>query len=223
MKVLNAAGPASLHVLPGGTALSPDEVALRLADGAVLVDLAAQADFGSGHVPGALGIGAGDSVSTWASWTVPYDRPIILAAPDAAALGAAQRAFVRVGLDDIVGHLAGGTAAWAAAGHPLQALPQWSPAALADHLAKGDGLVVLDVRNDDEFQAGHVPGARFIMGGYLAERLSELPRDAEIVVACRSGHRSTVAASVLLRAGFSKVGNLAGGLNAWREAGLALG
>lgn len=222
MKVLNAAGPASLPVLPGGKALEADDVAARLADGAVLVDLSGQADFGAGHVPGALGIGARDSVSIWASWMVPYDRPIVLSAPDAAALDEAQRAFVRVGLDDIVGHLAGGTAAWAAAGHPLQALPQWSPAALAARLAQGNGLVVLDVRNDDEFRAGHVPGSRHLMGGNLPERMGELPRDAEIVVTCRSGYRSTVAASLLQQAGFSRVANLAGGLNAWREAGLDL-
>ncbi len=222
MKVLNAAGPASLHTLPGAKALGPDEVALRLAEGAVLVDLAEQAEFGAGHVPGAIGIGAGESVSIWASWVVPYDRPIILCASDAAILDAAQRAFVRVGLDEIVGHLAGGTTAWAAAGHPLQSLPQWSPAALADRLEKGNGLLVIDVRNDDEFLAGHVPGARHLMGGQLPERLGELPRDAEIVVTCRSGHRSTVAASLLQRAGFGHVGNLAGGLNAWREAGMRL-
>lgn len=221
MKVLNAAGPAALPVLPGGQALGPADVAALLADDAVLMDLADQAAFGAAHVPGAVGIGSRDSVSIWASWLLPYDRPIILSAPGPAELDLGRRALVRVGLDNIVGHLAGGTAAWQADGRPVASLPQWQPQDLRRRLAEGNGFVILDVRGDDEFEAGHLPGARQLMAGHLPERLDELPREAEILVACRSGYRSTAAASYLQRAGFARVANLAGGMEALEAAGLS--
>ena len=79
---------------------------------------------------------------------------------------------------------------------------------------------MLDVRTDDEWRAGHLPGALHIMGGYLNERLGEVPRDRPLVVMCGSGYRSTIAASVLERGGFTEITNLTGGMKAWTDAGL---
>ena len=64
--------------------------------------------FGGGHIPDALGIGADGSLSTWAAWVVPYDRPILLVAETPFAVDPAIRALVRVGLDDVRGWLEGG-------------------------------------------------------------------------------------------------------------------
>ena len=80
--------------------------------------------------------------------------------------------------------------------------------------------LVLDVRTDDEWREGHLPGALHIMGGYLPERVDEVPRDRPLVVMCGSGYRSTIAASVLERAGFTDITNLTGGMKAWKDAGL---
>ena len=73
---------------------------------------------------------------------------------------------------------------------------------------------------DDEWREGHLPGALHIMGGYLPVRVGEVPRDRPLVVMCGSGYRSTIAASVLERAGLSAVTNLSGGMKAWTDAGL---
>lgn len=136
---------------------------------------------------------------------------------------AAVRALVRVGLDGVAGHLAGGIDAWIAAGHPAGHIPQLTPAELAARLGNGGDLRVLDVRNDSEWRDGHVPAAQNIMAGYLLDRLGEVKDGGRpLAVVCRSGHRSTVAASVLARAGLGEVYNVTGGMNAWRGAGLPI-
>lgn len=82
------------------------------------------------------------------------------------------------------------------------------------------GALALDVREPDEYAAGHVAGARLIPLGQLAQRLAALPRDRTIVVVCRGGRRSGEAVQLLRRAGFGTALNLAGGMIAWHAASL---
>ena len=84
------------------------------------------------------------------------------------------------------------------------------------------GALALDVREPDEYAAGHVSGSRLIPLGVLARHLAELPRDRDIVVVCRSGRRSGEAVQQMQRVGFDKAVNLAGGMIAWRAAGLPI-
>lgn len=79
---------------------------------------------------------------------------------------------------------------------------------------------LLDVREQDEFADGHVPGAHWVPQSELASRLDELPCDRPILAICRSGNRSLRAAQFLAQMGRTNVSNLAGGMTAWREAGL---
>jgi hydroxyacylglutathione hydrolase len=127
---------------------------------------------------------------------------------------------MRVGLDDVQGFLQGGMSAWSGAGLSVARTPQIAPRELQRQLTGGDRPQVLDVRTDDEWREGHLPGALHIMGGYLPERIGDVPRDRPLVVMCGSGYRSTIAASVLERAGLSAVTNLTGGMKAWNDAGL---
>jgi rhodanese-related sulfurtransferase len=83
-----------------------------------------------------------------------------------------------------------------------------------------EGAVVLDVREDDEWQAGHAPGALHVPMGDLPARLADLP-DEELYVVCRSGGRSARAAAWLVRNGYDAV-NVVGGMGAWVEAGRPL-
>lgn len=82
-----------------------------------------------------------------------------------------------------------------------------------------DGAFLLDVRNDDEWEAGHAPAATLIPLGRLSERHPELPTDRRIVVVCRSGGRSGQATDALVAAGYDAV-NLAGGMQGWAALGL---
>jgi rhodanese-related sulfurtransferase len=86
---------------------------------------------------------------------------------------------------------------------------------------RADDHVILDVREADEWQAGHVAGAVHIPMGELGGRLDELPTDAPIITVCRSGRRSGQVAKALAKQGFDAT-NLDGGLQAWHDRGLPL-
>ncbi len=91
---------------------------------------------------------------------------------------------------------------------------------LAAAIRGAEPPLVLDVRQADEYAAGHVPGARHLMAGDLPDRLAELPRDRAIATICASGYRASVAASLLRQAGFQDVAWVEGGLPTWQAAGL---
>lgn len=96
-------------------------------------------------------------------------------------------------------------------------LPETDPSDAARRLK--EGAVLLDVREDQEWSAGHAPDAVHVPLGRLSARVGELPRDREVVVVCRSGRRSAAATRHLVGAGID-AHNLAGGMQAWARAGL---
>jgi phage shock protein E len=105
----------------------------------------------------------------------------------------------------------------AAPGQPA-ALPAEVDVTTAANLVK-DGAFLLDVREPDEWVAGHVDGATLIPLGQLATRVDEVPRDRQVVVMCRSGNRSAQGRDILLQAGFPSVTSMAGGINEWTAEG----
>ncbi|MGH9601199.1 MAG: MBL fold metallo-hydrolase [Terriglobales bacterium] len=219
MKRVNSEG-LLLPELPGGAALSPEEFRKQAEDKqAVVIDLRRPEAFGGAHVPGAFSIGGDQNLAMWAAWMVPYDRPILLVGDEAASYEEARRSLVRVGLDDIRGHLRGGMKSWILAGYPQEHVAQISVTELAARNGKGD-LYVLDVRSDREWKSGHVAGAMHIMASDLPQQLDSLPRDRTVHIICGSGYRSSIASSVMKRAGRSNVVNMVGGMTAWTGAGL---
>ena len=94
--------------------------------------------------------------------------------------------------------------------------PEVQPDA-ATELVDG-GAFLLDVREQDEWDAGHAPGAHHIPLGELNARHTELPTDRQVVAVCRSGKRSAAATDALNGAGY-QVLNLAGGMQAWQASG----
>jgi rhodanese-related sulfurtransferase len=89
-------------------------------------------------------------------------------------------------------------------------------------IRQNPGVYLLDVREPDEYAAGHIPGITLIPMGEVASRLAELPRDKEIIVTCRTGNRSGQIADLLREQGFTNVHNMTGGIVAWEEAGYAV-
>ena len=82
-----------------------------------------------------------------------------------------------------------------------------------------EGAYFLDVRTQDEWNEFHAPNSTLIPLDQLPTRLSEIPRDKEIVVVCRSGNRSQQGRDILLSGGFTQVSSMTGGLNEWRSKG----
>jgi hydroxyacylglutathione hydrolase len=109
MKRVNSEGPAVFDRIPGGEAHSPKEFRRLIAKlNAVVIDLRRPEAFGGAHIPNALNIGAGQNLSMWAGWVVPYDRPIVLVGEENTDIEQARRSLIRVGFDDIKGYLRAG-------------------------------------------------------------------------------------------------------------------
>jgi rhodanese-related sulfurtransferase len=98
-------------------------------------------------------------------------------------------------------------------------LKEVGPTEAAGLIEKGSFL--LDVREPDEWLAGHAPQAVHIPLGQLAEHLDQVPSDTQVVAVCRGGHRSATAAKLLLSEGRDAI-NLAGGMKAWESEGLTV-
>jgi hydroxyacylglutathione hydrolase len=190
-----------------------------LAEGALVIDTRPVAAFATGHLPGTINIPHDNSFTNWAGWLLSYDRPFYLIA-DSSAVPQVARDLRYIGLDNLGGYFDLSVFdAWRKAGDPLQHYEVATPAQIAEQVAAGQ-VTVVDVRQADEWQAGHILQAKHIMLGYLPERLAEIPADKPVVVQCRSGARSAIGASILQARGIPRVINLLGGIKAWAAAGL---
>jgi hydroxyacylglutathione hydrolase len=220
MKQLNATGPDALgHELPGAHRIPARTLHQRVCEDCLVLDIRPKEAFAGAHVPGSINIPLGGSFATWAGWVLPADRRLTIVADDADDVPEAVRHLIRVGLDRIDGHLAGGIGAWEMAGYELATLEPISVATLAQQLDGANPPTVLDVRTETEWQNGHIDGARHIHGGELKDRLNELDKHHPVAVVCGSGYRGSIAASLLQRAGHTRVMNVLGGMTAWQAAG----
>ena len=207
---LNRAGPAPADDRPLPPRLDAATCAARVAAGAVLLDVRPSAEFASAHPEGALHVALDGQFASWVGTLVGPDQPLLLVAPAEREEEAVMR-LARVGYENVVGLLEGGCDAWRAAGLPMARTGE-TPAADAD----APGAHVLDVRRPAEWAAGHLAGAVHIPLSELPGRVAELDRAAEWRVICASGYRSSIASSVLERAGFARVRNVTGGMDALR-------
>jgi hydroxyacylglutathione hydrolase len=209
---------------PDAPWLAPGEVAALMSDGAIVVDARSSAAFGEGYVPGSINVQiTTPEFEQRVGWVTPPDVPLVLVVTEEAHKSRALRALAFLGLDARVkGMLRGGLDAWRAEGRAVAAVPQIAAPDLQAQLAAGRGPRVLDVRERVEWNAGHVKGAHLQSYRQLEQHIADLPfaRDEPVAVICHSGARSSTAASLLRRHGFTDVSNVTGGMVAWRSAGL---
>ena len=229
MKQMNKLGPPLLGATPAPRFMKhpaarisprPEPSPLRAGDlvnvltrGALVIDTRPAAEFARGHMPGTLNIPLNGSFVTWAGWLVPYISDFYAIVDDESAerLKELRRALSLIGLDRFVGYFSDTAIAHAAAeGTTLGTVDQMTP----DQLRATEGVTVIDVRNANEWNGGHLPSAIHIPLGHLAERIAEVPADRQMVVHCQTGGRSAIAASLLKRLGRDRVSNLAGGYDA---------
>ena len=199
--------------------ISVEEAHHRQHSGVPLIDVREPGETALGLPEGALAVPRARLESDPGAYHANREAPLLLACGSGKRSLLAAQALQAQGYTRLAS-VSGGFAAWQAAGRPVAELPQVGPPELAERLAGGEPIHVLDVRTDAEWAEGHVAGAEHLMGGYIPKQLDRLPRDVPLALICRSGNRSTLAASVLARAGFQQLMNVAGGMRAWRRAGL---
>ena len=216
---INRSGARGLSELTPPQALSPQEVS-EMRDH-VLLDVRSAADYGAGHVPGSVNIGLGGQFAIWAGSLIPLNSAIVLIADTQAQIDESVVRLARVGIENVKGYLEGGVENWRAAGLPIEAIPQLSVNELKEKLATTADLQVVDVRRPAEYGSGHVPRALNAPLATLDRTAGQLPfaKDKPTAVICAGGYRSSAAASLLEKFGFTNLLNVSGGTGAWINAG----
>jgi glyoxylase-like metal-dependent hydrolase (beta-lactamase superfamily II)/rhodanese-related sulfurtransferase len=193
--------------------LLPERVSELIDAGAILIDGRDQREFDSAHVPGSINVTMNQSgVGTRAAWVVGLESEVIVAADGDEEARRMARMLEAVGFRNIRGYLAGGINAWRAAKLGVETTPAIDVPTLAERL-KNEEVVLLDVREDDEWQEEHVEGSIYAPYRTLRNGISEELRNAgkPLAVACSGGIRSSLAASLLKRAGIEDVEHVADG------------
>jgi rhodanese-related sulfurtransferase len=198
-----------------------------LDEGAVLLDGRAPREHDGVHVPGSINVTMIEpAVGTRAAWIAELDAPlVVLASADVEARRMAGL-LAAVGFRRVEGVLAGGIAAWQEADLPIETTAAIDVPTLAERLSAGGGLL-LDVREEHEWRASHVPGSIHVAYHDLRDGIPDEVRaaagDRPLAVACSAGNRSSIASGLLRRAG---VGNLEhvvdGGVRDLEQHGLEL-
>lgn len=171
--------------------LDVDAVQGLLARGAQVVDARPIDRFARGHLPGSISDELRGQFGTWLGWVADPSRPVVLVVDDDQDVDELLRQALTVGVEDIAGRLGGGIEAWRAAGYEVHTLPLIDVDAV-------DRQDVLDIRQDTEWQAGHLPHAAHVELGALAGG-ADVPVSGSTAVMCAHGQRSMTAASLIAR------------------------
>jgi hydroxyacylglutathione hydrolase len=201
---INRRGPRLYGHVPELAQLDVDETFGAVDQGALVVDLRPIADFAAGHVPGSLSIELRPVFASWLGWLADPERLLVFIVGDDQDRADLVRQCLEVGYEHLAGELRGGFEAWRRAGHPVATID----------LVDASNLVgaVLDVRQRNEYDLGHLPGAMHVELGALDQ--AALP-DEPITVMCGHGERAMTGASILEQHGHRDLAVLAGGPDDW--------
>jgi rhodanese-related sulfurtransferase len=188
-------------------------------EGVPALDVRPPEEYASGHVPGSINIGLSGQFASWAGSLLGLKARPVLIADTRGRLEEARMRLARVGIEELAGYLHDGISGWEDSGFPVSGLRQMTVQCLKDHLNDRD-LHVLDVRRPGEWETGHLESAQLWPLDRFKESLPPVSKSAAIAVHCKSGYRSTIACSLLMRAGFTNVVNVTGGYDAWDAARL---
>ena len=211
---LNRQGAQPLDRIPPPKRVRASEVLRLQTEGAIVLDTRPAMQFAVAHIPGSVHIALSGQYASWAARILGLDRPIILVGEDADHLRESQLRLARVGIEHVDAYLEDGVSGWIAEGYELDYIPQLSVQEFAELIEK-ENVAVLDVREPGEVATAAIDGSVRIPLGQLANRTNELNRDKLLVVHCKGGYRSSIATSILRRAGFRDIANLTGGFDAW--------
>lgn len=210
---LNKTGYESFdHVMKkGAVALSPREFeAVANETDALILDVRDKATFVKGFIPNSIFIGLDGSFAPWVgALIVDLMQPILIVAPAGREEETVKR-LARVGYDNSIGYLQGGFEAWAAEGREVDKIETIDVSTFAQHYTEDSSIQILDVRKPGEWSGEHIESAQHFALDYINAQMGEIQPDQSYYLHCRSGYRSTVAASILKARGFEHLTNVQG-------------
>jgi rhodanese-related sulfurtransferase len=201
--------------------LGADELEAWLDKGAAVVDGRAVDEFACGHVRSSINVGMDGRFAEYAGDVVRPGQPIVVVADRGRETEAKVR-LARIGFDGVVGAAVDVERLLLERPSLASASRRVAAADLAGWIDDHPEVVLVDVRNPAELDDGVIDGARSIPVAQLLDRMGELDPLAPTIVYCAGGYRSSIAASLLQRHGFTQVGEIAGGIAAWDAGTLPL-
>lgn len=207
MSLLNLAGPLEASLAPP-VPVDGDELRRRLGAGEWVVDLRKRTAFAADHLAGCIGIELDDPFSTYVGWLIPWGSRLTLLGETAEQVAEAQLQLVRIGIDQLGGAASGslddigpGLVRGTYAVRDFRELREALEASAAGHSGE---MAVIDVRRADEWREEHIEGSHNVPLHELLAHAHHVPA-GELWVHCESGYRSSIAASLLARAGYPVV------------------
>ena len=216
--VMNKEGydPLEAVIEKGMRALSVTEFkSQKLKDDTLILDTRPATVFTQGFVPDSISIGLEGRFAEWAGGLLPFDTPMLLITEEGKEKESIIR-LARVGFHRIQGYLKGGYEAWTGAGEERDMIIDVEPDELMMDLPHDPHLIVLDVRKESEFSAGHLKDAVNLPLNNLTDpgSMAQIEEEQNLYVHCAGGYRSVIAASLLKRQGFHQLRNVLGGWSA---------
>ncbi len=215
MEEYNLNGPPLLSGLSNPKPLSLKAFEEEIQESLVMVmDTRLPYAYAGSHIPNSLSMWLGGT-SVYPGWLLNTNQYIVFVLERPGDIDIVTPRLRRLGFDNLCGYLCGGMNEWQEAGKPISSVGTMSVLELKNKLQKR-GVVLLDVREPSEWEEeGAVEGAKRIFFADLPEKVDFLPKDKPIAVTCSVGNRSSIAVSILQRAGFKNVSNVLGGMTAW--------
>jgi glyoxylase-like metal-dependent hydrolase (beta-lactamase superfamily II)/rhodanese-related sulfurtransferase len=208
---------AGVEVLP----LAPRQVELKRRAGTLIVDVRTDLQFDEAHITGAVAITALHAgFGTKLAWVADREQEIVFVGRDDDEGRAAAKLATAVGIRKLGGFLAGGMTAWRAEDRDIARIERLHADALHARAEQEPALQILDVRERDEWEDGHIPGSIHTPYHDLQELPDGLDPARPVAAICASGQRSAVAASLVARLGGEHVLHVVeGGVGTWERDG----
>jgi len=205
-------------------ALYSHQVLARRDDGAQLFDVRTDLQFDEAHIEGSVSVPSfSPGFGTKLAWIADHDREIIFIGRDEADGQRATRLATAVGITNVAGVLAGGMTTWRQERQPVGQRERITVEQLAELVAADDSLQVLDVREEGEFDAGHIPGSLSLPWHDIDSLPAGVDAERPIATICAGGVRAGTAASLLALHGATRVLHVVdGGVLRWGEIGREL-
>jgi hydroxyacylglutathione hydrolase len=219
MEEYNLNGPPLLNQLSYPKPLSLEAFEEEMAESKVIVmDTRLPYAYAGSHIPKSLSMWLGGS-SVYPGWLLDTDQYIIFVLERPSDIDIVTPRLRRLGFDNMCGYLCNGMNEWQEAGKPIRNTRTMSVIELKTKL-EGAEIALLDVREPSEWiDEGTIEDAKLIFFADLPEKVASLPKDKPTAVTCSVGNRSSIAVSLLERAGFKDFYNVLGGMTAWTNLG----
>ena len=184
----------------------------KLSQNAIVIDCRKPQDFAKAHIPGAIFIGIDGGFAPWAGSVIEnIDSNILLVVAPQRAEEAVTR-LSRVGIDNTLGFLKGGMEGWIKKGNKVESIQSISANDFEKELVSED--IIIDVRNNNEYEKSHLMGSKFLPLGEFSKNYKQYDSNKKLFIHCQGGYRSMIACSLIKRKGVHNITDVQGGFAA---------